>query len=101
MEAKIREIESSLANSQVIDVKDIPETGRVIFGSTIELFDCENDKSVTYKIVGNLESDPDIGLISIDTPIARGILGKYVGDEITIMTPAGSITYEVEKVSHI
>ncbi len=95
MEAKIREIESSLANSQVIDVKDIPETGRVIFGSTIELFDCENDKSVTYKIVGNLESDPDIGLISIDTPIARGILGKYVGDEITIMTPAGSITYEV------
>jgi len=101
MEAKIREIESSLANSQVIDVKDIPETGRVIFGSTIELFDCENDKSVTYKIVGNLESDPDIGLISIDTPIARGILGKYVGDEITIMTPAGSISYEVEKVSHI
>ena len=101
MEAKIREIESSLANSQVIDVKDIPETGRVIFGSTIELFDCENDKSVTYKIVGNLESDPEIGLISIDTPIARGILGKYVGDEITIMTPAGSITYEVEKVSHI
>tara|TARA_B100000768_G_scaffold102920_1_gene95731 strand:+ start:4412 stop:4888 length:477 start_codon:yes stop_codon:yes gene_type:complete len=101
MEAKIREIESSLANSQVIDVKDIPETGRVIFGSTIELFDCENDKSVTYKIVGNLESDPEIGLISIDTPIARGILGKYVGDEITIKTPAGSITYEVEKVSHI
>tara|TARA_B110000090_G_C13152459_1_gene358263 strand:+ start:237 stop:713 length:477 start_codon:yes stop_codon:yes gene_type:complete len=101
IEAKIQEIESSLANSQIIDVKDIPETGRVIFGSTINLFDFENDKSVTYKLVGNLESDPDIGLISIDTPIARGLLGKYVGDEVTISTPAGSITYEVEKVSHI
>ncbi|MDB9996761.1 transcription elongation factor GreA [Gammaproteobacteria bacterium] len=101
IEAKIQEIESSLANSQIIDVKDIPETGRVIFGSTINLFDFENDKSVTYKLVGNLESDPDIGLISIDTPIARGLLGKYVGDEVTISTPSGSITYEVEKVSHI
>ncbi|MDC1190908.1 transcription elongation factor GreA [Gammaproteobacteria bacterium] len=101
IEAKIQEIESSLANSQIIDVKDIPETGRVIFGSTINLFDFENDKSVTYKLVGNLESDPDIGLISIDTPIARGLLGKYVGDEVTISTPSGSISYEVEKVSHI
>lgn len=101
IEAKIQEIESSLANSQIIDVKDIPETGRVIFGSTINLFDFENDKSVTYKLVGNLESDPDIGLISIDTPIARGLLGKYVGDEVTISTPSGSIKYEVEKVSHI
>ena len=101
IEAKIAEIESSLANAQVIDVKDIPETGRVVFGATIKLFDFENDKSVTYKIVGNLESDPEIGLISIDTPIAQGLLGKYVGDEVTISTPAGSISYEVEKVSHI
>ena len=74
VEAKIAEIESSLANAQVIDVKEIPETGRVVFGSTIELFDFENDVSVTYKIVGNLESDPEIGLISIDTPIARCLL---------------------------
>ena len=101
VEAKITEIESSLANAQVIDVTEIPETGRVIFGSTIKLFDFENDKSVVYKIVGNLESDPDNGLISIDTPIARGLLGKYVGDEVTISTPAGSINYEIDKVSHI
>ena len=101
VEAKITEIESSLANAQVIDVTEIPETGRVIFGSTIKLLDFENDKSVVYKIVGNLESDPDNGLISIDTPIARGLLGKYVGDEVTISTPAGSINYEIEKVSHI
>ena len=101
IEAKISEMENAIANAQVIDVKEIPETGRVVFGATIKLFDFENDKSVTYKIVGNLESDPEIGLISIDTPIAQGLLGKYVGDEVTISTPAGSISYEVEKVSHI
>ena len=101
VEAKIQEIETSLANAQVIDVKTIPETGRVIFGATIKLFDFENNKSVTYKLVGNLESDPEKGLISIDTPIAKGLLGKYVGDEVTISTPSGPIVYEVEKVSHI
>ena len=82
-------------------IRDRPETGRVVFGATIKLFDFEHDKSVTYKIVGNLESNPEKGLISIDTPIAQGLLGKYVGDEVTISTPAGSISYEVEKVSHI
>ena len=101
VEAKIQEIETSLANAQVIDVKTIPETGRVIFGATIKLFDFENNKSVTYKLVGNLESDPEKGLISIDTPIAKGLLGKYVGDEVTISTPSGPIAYEVEKVRHI
>ena len=101
VEAKIQEIETSLANAQVIDVKTIPETGRGIFGATIKLFDFENNKSVTYKLVGNLESDPEKGLISIDTPIAKGLLGKYVGDEVTISTPSGPIVYEVEKVSHI
>ena len=71
IEAKIQEIEHALANAQVIDVKDIPETGRVVFGSTIDLYDIKNEKSLTYKIVGNLESDPSLGLISIQTPISR------------------------------
>ena len=74
IEAKIQEIEYALANAQVIDVKDIPETGRVVFGSTIDLYDIKNEKSLTYKIVGNLESDPSLGLISIQTPIAMGLL---------------------------
>ena len=74
IEAKIQEIEHALANAQVIDVKDIPETGRVVFGSTIDLYDIKNEKSLTYKIVGNLESDPSLGLISIQTPIAMGLL---------------------------
>jgi len=100
IEAKIQEIEHALANAQVIDVKDIPETGRVVFGSTIDLYDI-NEKSLTYKIVGNLESDPSLGLISIQTPIAMGLLGKNEGDEVTISTPSGDISLEIEKVKHL
>ena len=101
IEAKIQEIEHALANAQVIDVKDIPETGRVVFGSTIDLYDINNEKSLTYKIVGNLESDPSLGLISIQTPIAMGLLGKNEGDEVTISTPSGDISLEIEKVKHL
>ena len=85
----------------MIDVKDIPETGRVVFGATIDLYDINNNKSLTYKIVGNLESDPEAGLISIQTPIARGLLGKNEGDEVTISTPSGDIVLEIEKVKHL
>ena len=101
VEAKINEIESALANAQVIDVTEIPETGRVVFGSTVTVYDIDNDKNVTYKIVGNLESDPDKGEISIDTPIARGMVGKFVDDEIIIQTPAGNLSYEILEVKHL
>ena len=101
IEAKIQEIEHALANAQVIDVKDIPETGRVVFGATIDLYDITNEKSITYKIVGNLESDPEAGLISIQTPIAQGLMGKNVGDEVSISTPSGAIDLEIEKVQHL
>ena len=61
----------------------------------------KNEKSLTYKIVGNLESDPSLGLISIQTPIAMGLLGKNEGDEVTISTPSGDISLEIEKVKHL
>jgi transcription elongation factor GreA len=101
MEAKNNEIETALANAQVIDVKDIPETGRVVFGSTIKLYDIDKDKEITYKIVGNLESKPEEGQISIDTPIARGLVGKFEEDEVVIETPAGKLNYEIIQVKHI
>ena len=101
VEAKINEIESALVNAQIIDVTEIPETGRVVFGSTVTVYDIDNDKNVTYKIVGNLESDPDKGEISIDTPIARGMVGKFVDDEIIIQTPAGNLSYEILEVKHL
>jgi len=101
MEAKISEIESALSNAQVIDVNEIPETGRVVFGSTVRIYDIDNDKEVIYKIVGNLESDPEKGDISIDTPIAKGLVGKFVDDEIQIETPSGSLNFEIIEVKHI
>ena len=71
IESKINEIESALANAQVIDVKDIPETGRVVFGSTIQIYDIDNDKEITFKIVGNLESNPDKGCLLYTSPSPR------------------------------
>ena len=101
VEAKINEMESALSNAQVIDVKDIPETGRVVFGSTVTLYDIDDDKEISYKIVGNLESDPDEGKISIDTPIAKGLIGKHIDDEIVIFTPSKKLNYEVIDVKHL
>ena len=100
VEAKINEMENALANAQVIDVKEIPETGRVVFGATIKIYDIDNDNEISYKIVGNLESDPENGSISIDTPIAKTLVGKFVGDEISIETPSGILNYEILDVKH-
>ena len=100
VEAKINEMESALANAQVIDVKEIPETGRVVFGATIKIYDIDNDTEISYKIVGNLESDPENGSISIDTPIAKALVGKFVDDEISIKTPSGILNYEILDVKH-
>ena len=86
---------------RVINVKDIPETGRVVFGSTVKLYDVNNDKEIVYKIVGNLESNPENGHISIETPIAKGLVGRFVDDEVEIVTPSGKMTYEIIEVKHI
>ena len=101
IESKINEIESALASAQVIDVLSIPETGRVVFGSTVTLYDLDKDEEIKYKIVGNLESDPDEGKISIDTPIAKGLIGKNIDDEVTITTPSKTLNYEVISVQHL
>ena len=101
IEAKISEMENALTNAQVIDVKEIPETGRVIFGSTVKVYDIKNDKEIKYKIVGNLESDPEKCQISIDTPIAKGLVGKFVDDEVNIQTPSGNLKYEILEVKHL
>ena len=101
IESKINEIESALASAQVIDVLSIPETGRVVFGSTVTLYDLDKEEEIKYKIVGNLESDPDEGKISIDTPIAKGLIGKNIDDEVTITTPSKTLNYEVISVQHL
>lgn len=100
-EGRISEIEGKLSDSQVIDVKTIPHTGKVIFGSTVTLFNVDTEETVTYKIVGDDESDVKAKKISYASPIAKAIIGKMEGDEVAIKIPAGEVVYEIETVEHI
>ena len=100
-EGRISEIEGKLADAEVIDVKAIPQTGRVIFGTTVTLLNVESDKQVVYQIVGEDEADVKAGRISVGSPIARAIMGKEAGDEIVVKAPAGDIEYEIEAVEHL
>ncbi len=101
MEARISQIEGSLSNSQIIDVSKMENTGKVIFGVTVELLDLDTDKEITYQIVGDDEFDIKSGKISVNTPIARGLIGKQEGDEVIIKTPKGEVEYEIVKVLYI
>jgi|TARA_B100000959_G_scaffold285348_1_gene359852 transcription elongation factor GreA len=100
-EGRITEIEGKLANSQIIDVTKIEPTGRVIFGTTITLYNLDTEKSVTYQIVGEDEADVPSGKISVISPIARAVMGKHEGDEIVVKAPAGDVEYEIESVKHL
>jgi len=100
-EGRIKEIEGKLADAEVIDVRSIKPTGRVIFGTTVTLLNVANDASVVYQIVGEDEADVRAGRISVGSPIARAIMGKEVGDEIVVKAPAGDIHYEIEAVEHL
>ena len=100
-EGRITEIESKLADSEIIDVTEIESTGRVIFGSTITLLNVETDESVTYKIVGEDEADVPSGKISVVSPIARAVMGKNEGDEVVVKVPAGDVQYEIGSVLYL
>ena len=101
MEGRIMEIEGKLAGAQVIDVTAIPRTGKVIFGTTIDLLNLETDETVTYRIVGEDEADVKRNLISIGSPIARALIGKEEGDVVVVKAPGGDIEYEIDRVQHI
>lgn len=100
-EGRIKEIESKLADSEVIDVSKIPATGKVIFGTTVTLFNLDTEETVKYQIVGEDEADVPKGKISVASPIARAIMGKQEGDEIVVKAPAGELEYEIESVEHL
>jgi len=100
-EGRIKEIEGKLADSEVIDISKIPNTGKVIFGSTVSLYNVDTEKSVTYQIVGEDEADVKNGRISYSSPFARAMMGKQVGDEIVVKAPGGDQAYEVEKVEFL
>jgi transcription elongation factor GreA len=100
-EGRIMEIESKLAGAQVIDVTTIPNTGKVIFGTTVDLLNVETDETVTYRIVGQDEADVKHNLISVSSPIARAMIGKQVGDVVIVKAPGGDVEYEIDEVQHI
>ena len=100
-EGRIMEIEGKLASAQVIDISSIPCTGKVIFGSTIDLLNLETDETVTYRIVGEDEADVKSNLISVGSPIARALIGKEEGDVVVVKAPGGNIEYEIDRVQHI
>lgn len=101
IEGRIREIESRLANAEIIDVTRLENTGRVVFGATVGLVDETDGRNVTYRIVGEDEADISAGRISITSPIARALIGKHEGDVIVVAAPGGERSYEIVKVDYV
>ena len=101
IEGRIQEIESKLSNSQIIDVTTIENNGKVIFGVTIKLLNLANDELMSYQLVGDDEADLKNGKVSINSPIARALIGKFEGDEVEVTTPGGKVSYEINKVEYL
>lgn len=101
IEGRIQELEGKLGSAQVIDVTQIPHSGKVIFGTTVNLLNLDTEETVTYQIVGDDEANIKAGKISISSPIARALIGKEEGDIAVVQTPGGGVEYEIDQVHHI
>jgi len=100
IEGRIKLIEAKLSNTQIVDVTTIDAKGKIVFGTTVDLLDLESDNQSTYRIVGEDEADINQGLISFSSPIARAMIGKNEGDEISFSAPGGEKHYEVVEVRY-
>jgi len=100
IEGRIKEIEGKLANAQEVDITAINAQGKVVFGSTVAVIDLQNDQKITYRIVGEDESDIKLGMISYTSPIARALIGKSEGDEIIFQAPGGEKEYEILQITY-
>jgi transcription elongation factor GreA len=100
-EGRIKEIESKLSNAQVIDILSIEHSGRVIFGTTVEIVNVETDQEMVYTIVGDDEANIKEKKISVSSPIARALIGKSEGDVVNVVVPGGDVEYEILEVKHI
>ncbi|MBP9218345.1 MAG: transcription elongation factor GreA [Sterolibacterium sp.] len=101
IEGRIKEIEGKLANAQIIDPKLLDADGRIVFGATVELEDLEEGKTVCYQIVGDDEADIKTGKVSVNSPVARALIGKFSGDVVEVHTPGGVREYEVIDVKYL
>ena len=90
-----------LSNAQIIDITSIQNTGKVIFGVTVTIVDVDSDEEKVYQIVGDDEADIKSGKLSVNSPIARGLIGREEGDTVQIDTPGGTKEYEIDKVEHL
>lgn len=100
-EGRIKDIEGKMGSMQIIDVTKLNQDGRVVFGTTIDLLNLEDDSEISFQIVGVDEADATSNKISCLSPIAQGLLGKEEGDEVAIMVPKGKIEYEILEVHYI
>ena len=100
-EGRIMDIESKLAEAQVIDVTRLNKTGKVIFGTTVDLINLESEETVRYQIVGEDEAEVKSKKISVTSPIARALIGKEEGEVVVVRAPGGDIEYEIDQVHHI
>ncbi len=101
IEGRIAELEGKLSAAQIIDPTLLDAEGRVVFASTVTLEDLESGDNVTYQIVGDDEADLKVSKISISSPIARALIGKYAGDEVEVQAPGGVRSYEIIEVKYI
>jgi transcription elongation factor GreA len=101
IEGRIQELEGKLGNAEIIDVTQMPNTGKVIFGSTVDLEEEDSGAKVAYQIVGEDEADIKAGRISVGSPIARALVGKGEGDLVEVATPGGKRSYEIIGVRYI
>jgi len=101
IEGRILEIEAKMSTAEIIDPSSMPDTGKVIFGVTVELEDQDDGKAIVYQIVGEDEADIKSGRISITSPIARALVGKSAGDVVDVAAPGGTHSYEVVKVRYV
>ena len=99
IERRITELEDKIRRSDVIDVSNI-KNDKIVFGATIELFDKKSEKELTYQIVGIDEANVEKGLISINSPVARALMGKKIGDSVNVKTPGGEMSYKILKIEY-
>jgi transcription elongation factor GreA len=95
VEGRIQEVEGKLSNAQIIDPKLLDADGRCVFGATVDLEDQDTGNSVTYQIVGEDEADIKVGKVSVSSPMARALIGKYAGDIAQVQAPGGIREYEI------
>jgi transcription elongation factor GreA len=100
IEGRIKEIEHLLSHCEIIDVALLPTSTRVVFGATVQLEDQDDGSEVNYQIVGDIEADVRLGLLSISSPIARALVGKNAGDVVEVAVPGGSKAYEIVAVRY-